>query len=613
MRKILVIFSGLVAALAVTVSLDRPLPDAELTLILPVPYNTLDPQRMSYSQDIRLAYGIYEQLVRWDNMSDEFDIVPALARQWDISDDGLVYTFQLDPDAKWSNGSPLIAEHIAYSWQRAMLPDTAADYSNLFFCIRGARDYFDWRSAQLEAYAERPRSERTLEAARALREASNQHYRETVGVEVVDDLTLRVTLERPTAYFLDLCAFAPFSPVYPPLLEDHLEIDAASGSIRQRYEWTKPPLIVTNGAYKVVSWKFKRAMRLERNPFYRAPEIIRSESINIRPITENNTSVLAFERGVADWHTDVRVEYIGDLLEAKREGRRDDVHALTTFGTYFWSFNCTPTLPDGRANPFHDARVRRAFTMSVDKTRIVESVIRGGEKVATTFIPPGSIPGFQEPEGLPLDIERARAEFADAGWRDRDGDGLAENEDGIPFPIVELLYSTNSYHEDVALAMGQMWEEALGVRVKLDGKETKVYKDELKKQNFMLARGGWFGDYGDPTTFHYLHRTGDGNNDRGYSDAYFDGLMDRADAEPDPDARMRILEEAERYTMEETLPLIPVFHYNWYYLFRPPTDADGNPNPGGLRNVSYHPRLVQYMHMLEVVDEDSTTSASAAP
>lgn len=620
MTKVAAVFAILLAGIAAAVWIDRPLPDAELTIIIPVEYNTLDPQRMSYSQDIRLAYGIYEPLVRWNNLSPDFEIVPALAESWTVSDDGLTYTFRLHEKAAWSNGSPVHAEHVIYSWQRAMLPDTAADYTGLFLVVRGAETYFDWRADQIERYSELTDDERIarfpgladrddlsrdgklLEAASMLRDESDRRFGETVGLSAPDARTLVVELERPTAYFLDLCAFAPFSPVYPPLVESFVRLDPRTGRIKQDYQWTKPPLLVTNGPYRVREWRYKRAMLLERNPHYRIPGFARSATVKVLPITDNNTSVLAYETGAADWHTDVRVAYMGDLLAA---GERRDVHALTTFGTYFWSFNCRPTLSGGGANPFHDPAVRRAFSMAVDKSAISERVTRGGEQAARVFVPPGSIAGFDSPEGLPFDPERAVAELRDAGWFDRNGDGVPDNDRGEPFPTVEMLYSTASYHKDVAIAMGRMWEQTLGVRTKLDGKETKVYKDQLKRQDYMVARGGWFGDYGDPTTFLQLHRTGDGNNDRRFSDPYFDDLLDRAEDETDAARRMDILEEAERYAMDEMAPILPIFHYNWFYMYEPPTTPDGRPNPGGLRGMSDHPRLVQYLWQIEVVPPDA--------
>lgn len=600
MGRIVAVFAVLIAGLLAVVASDRPLPHADLRIIVPLDFFTLDPQRAQYNHDIRMSFAIYETLLRYDTESEDFHVVPGLARSWSVSDDGVTYRFQLDPAAKWSNGAPMLASDFVYAWRRALVPETASAYSGMFFAIKGGREFFEWRQAQLEAYSERPARERTASAAAQAWTEAKERFADTVGVRAVSDHELEVTLERPTAYFLDLCAFAVFAPVYPPLVESYLRIDAPSGRLQQGYGWTKPPRLVTNGPYTPTMWKFKRALVAERNPHFRDPSLAKSDSIVFVPIVDLNTSVLAFQTGSGDFQSDVRADYIPEMLEQTRAGERNDFHAFGTFGTYFWGFNCTPTLADGRVNPFHDARVRRAFAMATDKREIIDKVRRSGEALADVLIPPGSIAGFDSPKGLGYSPERAREELAAAGWIDRDGDGLVENERGEPFPVVEMLYTTAGYHKNIALAMGRMWEKTLGVRTKLVAKETKVYKDDLDARNYMVARGGWFGDYGDPTTFLNLHRTGDGNNDRGYSDPVFDDLMDRADREADPDKRMQLLEEAERYTMEETLPVLPIFQYDWYYMYKPP-EIDGKPNPGGLDHVSLHPRLVQYYWKLEVV------------
>ncbi|MCA9309963.1 MAG: peptide ABC transporter substrate-binding protein [Phycisphaerales bacterium] len=603
MGKLIAIFALLVGVLALTLAMDRSIPEADFTYIQPQDIFTLDPQAMSYNQDLRMAYAIYEPLAHWDNEVATFDIIPAAAERWEISDDGLTYTFHIRDAARWSNGDPVLAEDFRYAWQRAIMPDSVADYSGLFFVIDGAEAFFDWRTEALEAYAERPASQRTREAALALREETNQRFADTVGIRTLDDHTLEVRLARPTAYFLDLCAFGPFCPVHPETVEKFVTVKPESGRLDTDKRWTKPWNLVCNGPYVVEQWQFKRGMFLRRNPQYWDQDAIVSDTIRTLPVQDGNTSILAYETGAASWHSDVTVKYIADMLAQKREGKRDDIHALSTFGTYFWSFNCRPKLSDGRDNPFHDAGVRRAFALSVDKQAIVEKVKRSGEKVAHVLIPPGSIGGFESPQGLRLDPVRAREELAKAGWADRDGNGVPENESGVEFPVVEMLCSTGSYHEDIAMAMGRMFTEVLGVRTRIEAKESKIYKDDLKQKDYMMARGGWFGDYGDPTTFLDLHRTGDGNNDRGYSDPVFDDLLARAAQEPDVDKRMTLLEEAERYTMEDTLPVLPIWHYNYYYMFEPPLDDEGHVRPGGLVGISYHPRLVQYMWKLGVLKE----------
>lgn len=602
MRKLLCVLGLLFAAVIGVALADRPLPRADLTYIDLSDFKTLDPQRMSYMQDNRLCYAIYEGLVRWDNFSEDFHVEPALARSWDISPDGLVYTFHLEPTARWSNGEPVTARDFAYAWQRIMIPDAATDYTaSIFFRIKGAREYFDWRSAQLEEYRSRPAASRTQAAAEELRRQSDERYRASVGVEPLDDHTLRVTLALPTPYFLDLLAFSSTYPVHPPTVEKWVHVDADTGAIRQGHEWTKPPLIVTNGPYIVKSWKFKREMRLAANPHYWNPSVVKSKTVSILPIDSENTSVLAFKTGAADWHSDTDVEYVADMIEQKKAGLRDDIHPVKTFGTYFWGFNCTPRLTDGRPNPFHSAGVRRAFAMAIDKQALASTVKRSGEEPTNVLVPEGTIPGFKSPKGLFFDIARARQELAAAGWSGRNADGVPTNAQGEAFPVVEMLVTNVQFHRDTGLVMGRMIEEAFGIKTKLVVKETKAYADDLDRRDYMMARAGWYGDYGDPTTFLLLHKTGDGNNDRGYSNSKFDAMLDAADREPDPEKRMRILEEAERYTMEEELPVLPLWRYNHYYLFHPPTKPDGTPNPGGLSGWSPSPRLVQYLWKMEVV------------
>lgn len=595
MLKHLVILTAVLAACIAAVMIDRPAPRADLTVIETSDVNTLDPQRMSHNHDFRVAYAIYEGLVRWDTLDEDFGLLPAAAERWDLSSDRTTYTFHLDRGARWSNGDPVRAADFVYSWKRAMLPDTAADYSKLFMLIRGGSRFFEFRSAQLAEYSRRSAERRTPDAAREMLGACDRAFEEMVGLSAPDESTLVVTLEKPVPYFLDLCAFATFLPVHPPTVERSLEIDPSTGMLRQLFGWTKPPRCVGNGPYVLRSWRFKRGLRLEASDTYRGPFAPRSRAIDIKVIENQNTSVLAFKSGAGDLHMNLEVEYIGDMQAEVDRGERRDLHWFTTFGTYFWNFNCTPRLSDGRENPFADAQVRRAFARAVDKQALVEKVRRSREKVADVLVPPGSIPGFRSPAGLSFDVEAARRELESAGWIDRDSDGVPDNASGEQFPLVEMLCTPVGPHRDLAQAMASMWEESLGVRCKIIIKETKVVRNTLDRRDYMIARGGWYGDYLDPLTFLDLHRSGDGNNDRGYSDPAYDAMLERAQAANDSAERTHILEQAERYTMEETLPVLPLYHYDQYYLFRPA----GDPSGSGVRHISTHPRLVQYYFHLE--------------
>jgi oligopeptide transport system substrate-binding protein len=348
-------------------------------------------------------------------------------------------------------------------------------------------------------------------------------------------------------------------------------------------------VLVSNGPYELVQWRPKRSMRFEKNPYYWDAANVSSKTVQSIPIEDPNTAVLAFENGDIDWLTDTIVEYRGDMFDEVKRGKRTNLHVLDAFGTDFFSFNCRPKLSDGRVNPFANPAVRRAFALSVDKSTIVNSITRLDEDVAKTFTPPNSIPGYQTPAGLPFDPARARAELASAGWKDRDNDGVVENENGEKFPTVEIMYSAGSpRYRDMAGALSAMWHETLGIQSAPRSRDPLGYKDALKQGDFMIARGGWYGDYGDPTTWLDLCRTGDGNNDRKYSCAEFDALLDNASNEIDPARRFQILQDAERIITERDLPMIPICHYVTVYMYEPVR----------LNGLSHHPRLEQYLgHM----------------
>ena len=599
MSKLVLIIGVIAAAVVLAAVSDRPGPPAALTFIDSADFLSLDPQRVSHMQDIRLIYSLHEGLTRYDVYSKDFEVVPALARSWEVSPDKLVYTFHLEPTARWSNGDPVRASDFVYTWQRALMPETAADYSGMLMHLKGARAFFEFRQRQLAEYAQQPRDRRTPETANALREAANLQFRKSVGVEAVDDHTLKVTLDRPVAYFLELTTFAVMCPVHPASVEQFVAVNADTGEVAQDHGWTKPPYHVCNGPYVLKQWRFKRETRLELNEHYWNKGAIKSKSVRVIPIEDSNTSVLAFESGAADWDADVTAEYIPEMLEQVKRGERDDFAAFPTFGTYFWNFNCTPTLPGGRANPFHDPRVRRAFAMATNKQDIVDKVKRGGERTSDVFVPRDSIKGYSSPKGLRYAPGAARELLTQAGWH-TGASGELVNGAGETFPEVELLCTAIQYHKDVALALGRMWEQNLGVRSRVSITEAKSFKDRLRKRDYMIARGSWWGDYGDPTTFLNVNRSDDGNNDRGYASPAYDGLLDAAEKELDPGKRLGILSRAEQLLVEQDLPLLPIFQHNYYYLFHPP-EKNGRPNPGGLRGISTHPRLLQYYWQMEVV------------
>ena len=582
--------------------------------------STLDPQRLSWIPDMRIARLVYEPLVQHDVLDWDATIIPAAARSWTVSEDGLTYTFTLREDARWSNGEPVTSEHFRYAWRRGMLPDIASDYAAMFRFVRGADEFYEWRTDQLAAIE---RGESSYNDGDALWHATLERFDQTVGLRTPDAHTFVVELREPVPYFLDLCAFAVFCPVYPPLVEQYETPDPRTGRLTRRPGWTRPPAIVSNGPFAVTEWKFKRGMRLEQNPHYWNRDALHVRTIEVPSIGDPSAAVLAFRTGAVDLMAEVFAPYRGEIVRDKLEYRaehareadrlaaagldpftidatlpadpRRRIHIIPAFGTYFWNFNCSERLPDGRPNPFADPRVRRAFALVIDKRSIADQVRRLGEPTADVLIPPGSIAGYTGPAGLPnigdaetdaeksVIVDRARALLAEAGYPDPSG-----------FPItIELLFNKDSGHDLIAQVIAKNWQESLGVPVSLAQKELKVYREDLKNHAFITSRAGWFGDYADPTTFLDIMQTGDGNNDRNFSDTRYDALLERARTITDTEQRLAVLAEAERLLVEEELPMVPIFHYVSIYMF----------DPSRITGMSAHPRTKQNLFLIDVLGD----------
>lgn len=622
MYRLLVPILLLIALIGVSVISDSPSPRADLVFINSSDVNTLDPQRMSWMHDLRTARLLYEGLVRNDVLSDGFDISPAVASSWSVSSDARTYTFNLRTDAKWSNGEPVTAQDFRYSWRRAMLPDLVSDYAAMFMHIRGAQDFYDWRLAQLDGFTDRefesPATQQ--QAAYELWEETQLKFDELVGMHAPDPYTLVIELERPVPYFLELCAFAVFNPVHEPLVSQYERPDPQTARLIRKPGWTQGGVLVSNGPFILTRWRMKRDMRMEKNPHYWDRENIAIDSIDIPSINDPNAGVLAYQTGAVDWIADVTAPYRGEMVSQKLEflaehasevtklraqgldqfsidrmlpsDPRAHTHAVSSFGTYFYNFNCKPYLPDGQPNPFADARVRRAFAMCIDKRAVADQVRRLGEPTTGTLIPPGSIGGYTSPIGLPnigdakdendrkAIIAQAQSLLSDANYP-RDF-------------VVTLSFNKDAGHDLIAQTIAKSWQKHLGIQTRLDQKEIKIFREDLKDKRYMTARAGWFGDYGDPTTFLDINYSTDGNNDRAYNNPVFDDILDRARVELDQVKRMAMLSEAERILIEEDLPLVPIFHYATIYMF----------DPHKITGLSTHPRTKQNAFLIDVLGDD---------
>lgn len=554
---VLLVLAGMGAAL-LAYGFGSPEQPADFRYANTSDIHTLDPARMSWTQDLRVALNLWEGLTSYDPQTGQAAEGAAYFPP-EVSADGLSYTFHLRPDARWSNGDRVTAADFIRGWRRAMEPGTAADYSFYFTdYIEGARAYVTWR---YEAVQSLSRLSNPNERAAAL----DRHAKELdarfaqVGLSAPDDHTLVVRLVRPCPYFVDLVSFPTFSPIHRSieLLRERYAGTplTAQGLVVYDPQWTKPgpgrngyPGLITNGAYRLADWRFKQRLRMEANPYSRHFETIACRAVDMVVYPDANTALVAYEAGDLEFLPDADVPYAHALCALAQSGQRPDIHLCPLLATYFFNFNCRPELPDGRDNPFADPRVRRAFSLAVDRQAIAGRVRQRGDRVARSFVPADAIAGYEPPAGLPYDPAAARILLAEAGYAG-----------GVGFPRVTLLYTPND--EKVCQAVARMWELELGVAMDLQCKESKTFAEDKASHRFMIARANWYADYNDPTTFLDCLTTGNGNNDSAYASAAYDALMQAAAAEADPATRLTLLAQAERIIVEEDCPILPILHY----------------------------------------------------
>ncbi len=447
--------------------------------------------------------------------------VPGVAERWQRSEDGREYTFHLRKDAKWSNGDPVTAEDFRYSWMRVLDKSLAAPYADMLYVIEGARDHYEGRNPDPES----------------------------VAITVVDPHTLKVRLAYVAPFFLELCAFYTYRPVHRATVE----------ALPDR--WTRPEHIVVNGPYTLVEWSLNQRLRATQNPHYWGRDALHIREFEALPIQENTTMLTVYEGGGLDWNGSLDLPAIKiSTLE-----RRPDYHVNPYLGVYFYRYNVT-------REALADNRVRQALAMAVDREAIT-TVIKMGITPSATMVPKM---GAYVSAGTDVrfDPKRARALLAEAGYPGGEG-----------FPRMQVLYNTQENHKRIAEMIQQMWARHLNVQADLENQEWKVYLKSQRDLDYDISRSGWIGDYLDPMTFLGMWSTGNGNNNTGWSDKEYDGLLERARHEGDEQRRLDLLRQAEGILLQRG-PVLPIYHYARAYLLNPAVEGF-EPHPLDLHPIKY--------------------------
>lgn len=430
------------------------------------------------------------------------EIEPGVAERWEVSDDGLQYTFYLDPEARWSNGDPVTSGDFLFSFERILTPALGAPYAYMLYSIKNAEAF---NKGELQDFAE-------------------------VGVKAPDPRTLTFKLAAPTRYFLSLSTHYTWWPVHPPSVLAH------GGMTDRISKWTKPGNFVGNGPFALETWRLNHSIQVTKNAHYRDAESVRLNGIHFLPISMD-TEERAFRADQLHITSTVPIPRI----DWYRKNAPDRMHFDTYLGVYYYLLNTA-------REPLDDPRVRKALAYAIDREALTEHVLKAGQQPAYHFTPPNT-GGYTAAAKLPYDPELARELLAEAGFPG-----------GAGFPKLELLFNTSESHRTVAVAIQQMWQSELGVEVSLYNQEWKVYLASRKERNFDIARAAWIGDYVDPNTFLSLGASDNGNNHSNWGNARYDALIREAARTQDPTARLQLFQEAETILMDE-MPVIPIYFY----------------------------------------------------
>ena len=313
--------------------------------------------------------------------------------------------------------------------------------------------------------------------------------------------------------------------------------------------------MICNGPYVLKGRRYRQYNYLTANPFYWDRDSMKNSSVLELIVNNEQSQLLSYEYGDIDYVPGVIPEIAYDLI---REDR-DDVHVVPMAGTYFYNFNCLPTLKNGEANPLADGRVRRAMAMAIDREEITRSITRLNEPPAYSFVPPTALNFYHPPveDGPRFDPQGARALLAEAG-----------HEDGEGITGLSILYNTNGGHENTAQAVKNMWKTHLGVDVKLEGVESKISSARARTQDYTIRRAAWYGDYPDPTTWLDIRRGDDENNTTKWKNETYDRLMNEAAGAADPQARLDLMRRAESILLKES-PMALIYHQVVVALYDP--------------------------------------------
>ena len=419
---------------------------------------------------------------------------PVIAKSWEFLEGGKKIVFHLRDDVQWTDGKKVRAQDFEYSWKRLLNPKTASQYAYILFDIANAQEYAEGK----------------------IKDAS------AVGIQAQDDQTLVVTLRHPASYFL---AITTFEVTYPQRQDIIEKFDT---------RWTEPGNIVTNGPFRLASWKsqYEIQLRANANYFRGKPSI---ERVTMYMVNEKTTALTLFEQGDLDFMDDHSIPPLDKPRLAKMPGYK----LVPQLRGEYYSFAVD-------RKPFDNPKLRKAFALAIER-EVFPKILQGGETPATSWIPPGML--AHNPEiGLKFNPAEARRLLSEAGYPD--GKGL---------PSIVLGYNTDEEKKLVAEAIQSMWQKHLNVVVKIENQEWKVFLKTLQNDPFPVFRAGWGADYPDPDNFMKLFTSNSGNNHGRWKNRRYDELLETAARELDAKKRGKIYDDAQKLLTEVDVAIVPLY------------------------------------------------------
>ena len=482
----------------------------ELTFVLSDEPDGIDPTVTNNSFAMYVLTSCFEGLVTYDSTG---SIVGGCAESWDVSDDGLVYTFHLRDGLKWSDGSDLTASDFVYSFQRVLTPSTTAQYySMLADYIVGAQEYYDGTGTA-----------------------------EELGVKALDAQTLEITLKQPTSFFIDLVSMWCYDPVQEATI-------TANGD-----RWTaSAETYVGNGPFKMEEIKLGEGYVLVKNENYWNAENVKLEKLTFRFVLDTATALTAYESGEVDG-----IRSIPTADYARLKASNAGVQTVSNYGTVYYNINCSVA-------PYDNVLVRKALNLAIDRQSIIDNVVQVDATPAYSFLAPGySVDGADITEdrgtfGLSAtaDVEAAQAALTEAGYPNGEG-----------FPTLKLSYYSNDTVKKVVEAMAEMFKTNLNIDVEISSNDWAIYYSSVQSGDYEVGAMGWSADYLNPMSFLPLFKTGDSTNNAFYSNSEYDELVNAVMQETDPAAAAKLTLEADAIVSND-YACIPLYYKTNDYLMK---------------------------------------------